>query len=318
MNWKDPLIGALCGRNSCDSPFDAVRACIQNLIRQSRIHRPPFPPETIARLRGIRDVVAVPLKVDARLIPEGSSYIIEVNSAHTKQRQNFSCAHEIVHTFFLDLLEVEERHIRMRSYHGDSQEFGSNEEEILCNFGASELLMPSAFFDRRAAGLEPSFDSLRCLSQEFDVSFEAAARKWIEVSQWKAILAKWAWAGTLHPGTFELRWSKSTRGIRSHLPFGTEPPEQIHLAYANRTSVSGKVRLSLGGPEDNFFMESKWLGGTQSCVLSLVVLEPMVHRFKSERARSSRALRVEPRAAQIGLDWNKKDSQRRVPDFLRT
>ena len=316
-NWKNSLVTALCKRTGLSSPFEGVRLCVQRLINDSGIQHPPFCPEVLGHLRSIRNVIAVPLEVDGRLLPDGTSYTVEVNCAHSKQRQNFSCAHELIHTFFLEPLEIEQRVLRMRNYPGSPNASSSEEEEILCNYGASELLMPIGFFDKRAACLDPSFYSITCLAREFDVSIEAAARRWIKVSQWRAILIKWTPTGPEERRTLGLLWSKSTKGIRSHISPAAEPPEQVRVAYSHKTGLHGRVRLSLGGPEDDFFMESIWLGGSQNCVFSLIVLEPSIHLFPRSSKGKPPGAKGEARSDQMNLSLNRRQGERRVPDFLK-
>ena len=89
------------------------------------------------------------------------------------ERQNFSIAHEVVHTFFRDL----------RPYASPS-----NEEERLCDIGAAELTMPAARFGAFVRAGRLCFATIDELHEEFAVSFEAAARRTMQLTDGAACL----------------------------------------------------------------------------------------------------------------------------------
>ena len=163
-------------------PEEIIRSLVQdklNVARQSRHFRwdrPPFNPEVLASILGIRCEESVELthSEDAELHPaENGRVVIRYNPDKPKARQNFSIAHEIVHTFFPGYQD--KCHARYQSGKFDPQ----NEVEFLCDLGASEIVMPTPEFDLDVKSMGVSLKSLQKLSKLYEVSLEAAAIRMI-------------------------------------------------------------------------------------------------------------------------------------------
>lgn len=130
------------------------------------------------------------------LIPVDGGYEILVCSGQPEGRQNFSAAHEIVHTFFRDVRPAATP---------------SAEEEKLCNLGAATLTMPAARFSPFLAARPLCFATLEEGQHEFAVSLVAAGRRAMALTDLSACLFIAAPATTevsFRAGAPELRIAK--------------------------------------------------------------------------------------------------------------
>lgn len=144
------------------------------LIRDSQIGKPPFLPERLAKLRGIRVVKADLRNVDGLLAPLREGFEIKINVKHPPERQNYSCAHEIAHTFFFT---YEGKELRDNISSEIGIENTNKWEERLCNIGAAEILMPNAIFKQYASYYDFSILSVQHLAHLFNTSIIATANR---------------------------------------------------------------------------------------------------------------------------------------------
>lgn len=163
----------LQANKSIDKSF-ILKKC-NELLKEANITKAPIEPEILASFRDIR-VVESQMAEAGILYPfkEGGAEI-QLRKADSTERKRFTCCHEITHTFCPDWQLNPQKRI--------DKETGvykkSNGIEYLCDFGASELLMPSFLFSPRLAQLGFSIDSLLILSDEFESSLEATAIKMV-------------------------------------------------------------------------------------------------------------------------------------------
>lgn len=148
-------------------PIEAMVRKVRTVVLEARDagwSGPPFNPVALARQIGIR-VEASAAVPDARTIVDERGARIEYNPQQRRARARFSIAHEIVHTFFPDVGDA----VRHRG--GDASVRDDWQLELLCNLGASEIVMP--------VGSLPKLEDVPPLEQlmedrlEFDVSVEA-------------------------------------------------------------------------------------------------------------------------------------------------
>lgn len=101
---------------------------------------PPVHPEKIAKLRKVKWVFKIEMDKSGSLTPVENGFYIFLRKTDIMYRRNFSCAHEIGHTFFFDLsCNVPKLLIRVND----------NERLIMekfCDAFAEELLMPRVHF----------------------------------------------------------------------------------------------------------------------------------------------------------------------------
>jgi Zn-dependent peptidase ImmA (M78 family) len=126
----------------------------------------------IASLKGIKIKPMVMDQVrkekrDAALYPTDPGWLVLYNPGCLKSRIVFTIGHEIIHTFFPN----SRNGARFRSMTSPGSR-ESNELELLCHLGASELVMPIDEFQRQANG-RFGLASIERLSSYFGTSFEA-------------------------------------------------------------------------------------------------------------------------------------------------
>lgn len=114
---------------------------------------------------------------DSRTVFRNDKFVIEFDPTRPRPRIRYSICHEIIHTLFPDCGEQ----IRYRATHEDMK--GDDWQlEMLCNVGASELLMPLGSlpeFDENNLSIE----ELMKLRKELEVSTEALFLRVAQVAQ---------------------------------------------------------------------------------------------------------------------------------------
>lgn len=105
---------------------------------------------------------------------DGRNFRIHLRAADTTGRQRFSCAHAIVHTWFL------ESAVRGQNGSGSEQRWSEAEEE-LCDLGAAALLLPETAF-RAACPARVTMDDVLDLAEGFQTSAEATALRAVALS----------------------------------------------------------------------------------------------------------------------------------------
>jgi Zn-dependent peptidase ImmA (M78 family) len=117
----------------------------------------------------------VEMAQSARIIQNGGKCFIEVNKAHSKQRQRFSIGHEIGHRM---LRGYKLSGVKARDSYAKTIE--EQEEEDLCDLISTYLLGLSPDYLQPILQNEGlSFETIDTVSKRFDVSFEASARSLI-------------------------------------------------------------------------------------------------------------------------------------------
>jgi IrrE N-terminal-like domain len=105
---------------------------------------------------------------------DGRNFRIHLRDADTTGRQRFSCAHAIVHTWFLESA--------VSGQDGPDTEQGWSEaEEELCDLGAAALLLPEAAF-RAACPASVTMADVLDLAEGFQASAEATALRAVALS----------------------------------------------------------------------------------------------------------------------------------------
>lgn len=137
---------------------------------------PPFDPIELAKILAI-EVRPNPALADARVFLVDGRYQIEYNPHRPRGRVNFSIAHEIAHTFFPDC----QKEIRNRSR--KKWDRTNWELELLCNFGAAEMLMPVGSFPSESE--VKTIEDLMLIRKEYQVSAEAVLIRFVKLSSSK-------------------------------------------------------------------------------------------------------------------------------------
>ncbi len=128
---------------------------------------PPFDPCELAKYLGVslsprHDIL------DARILPIGREKLrIEYNPNRPRGRMRFSIAHDLAHTLFPDCREAVRNRLPQHKMVADDWQL-----EMLCNLGASEMLMPIGSFPDLGRE-ELNIDNLLAIRSKYDVSMEA-------------------------------------------------------------------------------------------------------------------------------------------------
>lgn len=243
-----------------------ARELVDELVKQRGQEEPPFLAEELAPLQGIKEIVKTDLKtdlgeIDALLIRHQDGYIIKVNANQHPVKQNFSCAHEIGHTFLHEL---------NRPLSSDDDEFRETnpnnvgkDKERLCNIAAAELLMPESVFKRYLAGFGVSVNSIERLANTFRVSIPSTAIRIAEVSMEPCIAFLWKpWQKTRSKGFIAKHMGK---------PIYIRNPSPLLKAYETDRPIKSFKSFEINNIKKRCFMESKGFGrGKTRYVISLV------------------------------------------------
>jgi Zn-dependent peptidase ImmA (M78 family) len=157
-----------------------AREAAKELLRESKVDKPPVPVERIAR-RLKAEVRYEPFdgELSGMLIREGQRVIIGVNASHPKTRQRFTIAHELAHMRLHDErlpIHVDRGFPVRRRDVRSSQAVDVDEMEA--NGFAAELLMPAAMLEHDLEGKDPDYEDdelTRRLANRYKVSLQAMA-----------------------------------------------------------------------------------------------------------------------------------------------
>lgn len=218
--WQGRDAELLCAEHDTRDPVAAMRLRASSLLEEAMLGAPPFKPELLASVQGIREVRRCSMSSAARLVPDLNGLVIEVNEQHSLGKQNFSIDHEVCHTllptFSADLPITDDVTGRFES---------APEGEALCDIGASALLLPRSWLSEMAAAAGPTLETLFMMAKRFGASLEATARSMSELDLWPAAYVFW------EPG---LR--KSQRVSEKQMTFleanatPSEPPLRVTVA----------------------------------------------------------------------------------------
>ena len=243
-----------------------ARELVNELVKQRGQEEPPFLAEELAPLQGIKEIVKTDLKtdlgeIDALLIRHQDGYIIKVNANQHPVRQNFSCAHEIGHTFLHELnrpLSLDDDEFRMASAN-----IVDKAKERLCQIAAAELLMPGAVFKKYLAGFGVSVNSIERLANTFRVSIPSTAIRIAEVSMEPCIAFLWKpWQKTRSKGFIAKHMGK---------PIYIRNPSPLLKAYETDRPIKSFKSFEINNIKKRCLMESKGFGrGKTRYVISLV------------------------------------------------
>jgi hypothetical protein len=205
-SFSSPLALGLCAAvPSAQDPVAAILWHAKRLITESGIVEPPFRPASFAHLRRVKKIVYKSMKVEGCLIPCDGDFVIELRKDRPYERTNFTCAHELGHTFFYESVpSIKYRTVTSSQPHHDP------EEERLCNVAAAELLMPSNVFTKISRDYTPSPQSLQLIAQTFESSLIATVVRLLNLKVWDSKFICWQ----MKEGRLKARWlAQPGRGL---------------------------------------------------------------------------------------------------------
>ncbi len=256
-----------------------ARQLVNQLVEDRGHDKPPFLPEELARLQGIKKIVRTDLgQTSAILLKVHDGYVIKVNQNQHPVRQNFSCAHEIGHILFSELkLEPYIQSIEYRTFNPQGErEARAAARERLCDAAATELLMPELVFGKYLSGFGISVHSIERLANIFGASRLTSAIRIAEVSIEPCIALLWQPWPRNKPKGLRLAWrvgpGRESRSKANYMPVHTfvRPPSTLHKAYQYDSAVKSSRHFKHSNVVKRLPMESKGFGrGETRYVISL-------------------------------------------------
>lgn len=264
-HWHSKAAAAICLLAGESDPLVAIRRLVDGLLERAEITEPCPPMKQVASFRGVRDIVPCEMAQAGRLVPEGKGYLIQVNKRHSEEKQRFSCAHEICHTFFKRALAVADACLGTDTGLFDIQQ----EEEYLCDVGAGHMLFHPSWLLPMARASKASLESLCLIAGQCGASIEAAALQLAYAGVWEGSFVFWepglkeAERALLDSGAQPLFSEpelavlpqEKLRVNRVYSPEGAPylPPtksssvdSQIHRAWVERARTEGHDAIDLG------------------------------------------------------------------------
>lgn len=263
-SFSSPLALGLCAAvPAAADPVAAVLWHARRLIAESGLTGPPFLPASYAHIRRVRKIVYKDMQVEGCLIPCDGEFIIELRKDRPYGRTNFTCAHELGHTFFYESVPS----IKYRTT-VNSQPHHDPEEERLCNVAAAELLMPSEVFGNVSRDYQASPQSLQAIAQTFESSLTATAVRLISLKVWDCKFICWQ----MKDDGLRARWLASRgRGLSYFPDLRIINPESSGIRHTAATgeATAGAEWLSLDGGYKFCHLSSARLGDSKmvlSCI----------------------------------------------------
>lgn len=163
-----------------DDPAATDEALIVSIARElvdDLDLEPPVDPALVASYQGIRRIEQALIPWAGCLIPGDDEVVVRVRSTDTPGRQRFTALHEVVHTFFPGYRYTTQ-------YRCTPQPLSTKrtaDVEVLCDIGASELLLPHRHCSNLLSAASFDLDSVEELASACQSSLEAAARRFISL-----------------------------------------------------------------------------------------------------------------------------------------
>lgn len=281
---ENRAINRLCDLTGHESPFEAVRTRSHALLAAYGNLEPPFDPEQMAALQGIRRIDRADITFDACLLPTSDGFRVEVCKYHGRGRQNFSIAHEIGHTFFIELepsLGGARREVTIPA----TSSANSLLIERLCDTAATELIWPTHIFERDAWKVGPSLQAVLDLAGHYHASITSTARRFAEIGPWRCAFIIWESGLDARSRKVLLPRSiyhSSCASLPSRDRIVAGEGSQIYRALDCKHILKGREALS--SDDRQHYVESMKIGQD---VISMVVMEPYAEIVAAKRPISA-------------------------------
>ena len=183
------------GTRGIELDWTSIRAKALDLAesRGLEYNDPDLPRTQLRRLAtelGVDRLELHKMEGDALVVERTTGqYTVFLNSSHVRSRHRFTTAHEIAHLLASPIIAHREIHRRRFSPNQDPE---GQRIEILCNDMASAILMPRKRVEALLDQMGPTARCIPSLIKNFDVSFEAAARRYVNVVPLPCSLIKWS------------------------------------------------------------------------------------------------------------------------------
>jgi hypothetical protein len=188
-----------------------------------------------------------------------------LNAKEPLERRNFTCCHEIAHTFALDASLPRNRSV---SVHTDC----STESmlERICDQAAAEMLMPRQFFLPMSRSVPPSIESVKALSRRFACSLRATILRISELAVWPVVFIGWQLTAPAESSAkLRVAWSARPRGARRFVPLHASADRRsgMYATFETAYPTAETEDLHLGSLRGKYLVENTKVG---NCVVSVV------------------------------------------------
>lgn len=188
-DWQEPLVRRLIAAHGGKDPERIVEEYADQLREASGETELPIRPHLIASCHGIKRRSGEH-DFAGRIYAEPSGQLVmDINNQDSDERQHFTEAHELMHPAFPNFA-VEKRY-RLDATMDRHAE--NREEEYLCDLGAAALLMPAALVADEYT-VRGGLEDVERLSNDAEVSVEAAANRIVSLADEPAVLLCLTWA----------------------------------------------------------------------------------------------------------------------------
>lgn len=168
----DARVAAFLATHGGSDPAQTITRLCSDLIDAAGA-AVPVNLEMLASFRNARVTVLDQEQAETTMW-DGRHFVIRVRCADNDGRQRFSCAHGIIHTYFMEAGSGPQAG-------GSAHDSWSRREEDLCDQGAAELLLPRAAFIA-ACPSHPDMEDVLRLAEAFEASAEATALRIVTLS----------------------------------------------------------------------------------------------------------------------------------------
>jgi Zn-dependent peptidase ImmA (M78 family) len=231
----------------------------RKLVDAAEITTLPVNIARLARLSGVERIeIRSGMGASGQLRREGQHLIIELDSHEPIERRNFTCCHEIGHTFMLD-----DSSSKFRDLAASPSCTRYTREEYLCDRAAAELLMPEKLFRPAAAALHPSIASVIQLARLFQSSIRATIVRLGQIAEWPAVFLVWRFSSRWGSSAkLRVSWSVKPEGSRCFIPrhVPADPKSGIYAAFVSAQITAETETLRLGSLRGGYRTENKRFG----------------------------------------------------------
>jgi len=250
--WTNPSVLSLAqDKDPLDVITQKARSVILNYM-ESGANGPPFDTMEIARFLGASVLPSAEVR-DAKTTFVGGKPQIEFNPNRPKNRIRYSICHELVHTFFPDWKEE-------TRYRASRQEMSNDgwQLEMLCNIGASELLMPIGSFPE-LQDRSLSIDGLLQLSLDYEVSIEALLLRFVKLT--KIQTAVFSASRIVDSERYRVDYAVASATFPRTIPNGLMLPSTSTVGHCTAIGFTSKG-------------QEKWQHGTEEISIECVGIPP--------------------------------------------
>jgi len=269
--------------NEIDEAFIANQC--ELLLKEAGVKKAPIDAQILGSFRDIR-------KVEERDMPEAGMIFpamdgglhVHLRKTDGQEKKNFTHFHEISHTFFPDYKLKPQKRVDRTT--GDYNR--KDRTECLCDYGASQLLMPAFLFNPEFKRVGLSFDGLDYLHSHFGASLEATGLRMASESPKDSGFI--VWEKKFKPTELKtanqiplFEQYKQQEKLRIKFGFGLEkvgymPADKslsedkgiIQEAFSEMKNINGVEVIDFGNFKVKLKVQAKWIGGINPRVLTLV------------------------------------------------